>query len=117
MKDKCERTSVRRVSRRKGLRDIVCLVLIIVLGFFIVVVGKQQYELSVIRSEKAQLRQQIEALKVQQRSAADEKKRLNDPQYIEQVAREQGMVKPGEIPYITNETPTSPDKSKKDDKQ
>ena len=115
MKDKPIRPQVRRVSRRKGVRDIICLILFIVLAFFVFIFIKQQYELSVIRAEKQQLYQQIETLRLEQQRATDEKKKLGDPQYIEKVAREQGMAKPGEIPYITNEAQANPNKQTKNE--
>ena len=115
LREKPARVAIRRSTRRTGLRDIICVVLLIVLGFFVFIFGKQQYELSVIRSEKEQLRQKIEILKQEQQITVDEKKRLSDTQYIEKVAREQGMAKPGEIPYISNEAPAVPDKQTKNE--
>jgi len=115
LKDRPARPPLRRTTRRKGLRDIICLILLIVLAFFIFVFGKQQYELSVIRAEKQQLYKQIETLRLEQQRSADEKKKFSDPQYIEKVAREQGMAKPGEIPYITNEAPANPNKQTKNE--
>ncbi|MFA6075076.1 MAG: septum formation initiator family protein [Negativicutes bacterium] len=116
LKEKSDRVALKRRTRRKGLRDIICLALLVVLVFFLVIFGKQQYDMSVIRAEKEQLHQKIEALKIEQRRAMEEKKKLDDSQYIEKMAREQGLAKPGEIPYISNETtPVGPDKQKKNE--
>jgi cell division protein FtsB len=55
--------------------------------------GKLNHEIEDLRQKNAELRNQIESLR-------------SDPQYIEQIAREQlGLVKDGEIIYQFNDTP------------
>jgi cell division protein FtsB len=55
--------------------------------------GKLNHEIEDLRQKNAELKNQIEALR-------------SDPQYIEQIAREQlGLVKDGEIIYQFNDTP------------
>ncbi|MBO5244685.1 MAG: septum formation initiator family protein [Selenomonadales bacterium] len=63
--------------------------------------------LDMIEEERAMVMRQIEEEKAEQKRLLEECEKLKQPEYIEQVAREElGYVKPGEIPYISREKKT-----------
>lgn len=50
---------------------------------------------------------QLEALQKDNAALREEKAKLNRPEYIEKIAREElGLVKEGEMPYITAKEPS-----------
>ena len=67
--------------------------------------GKQEYRIYQIKQEQAATEQRIEALKKKKGELEAERKRLDDPRYIEKLAREDyNMVGKNEVPlFIVDE--------------
>lgn len=80
--------------------------LIMFIGFVAFVVGaylflKQEYEIHQVRKAQAAAEQRIDDLRKEQKALEDEKKRLDDPHYIEKLARENyNMVGKDEVPLF-----------------
>jgi len=73
-------------------------------GYFIYLTIGQQSQLASIRHETQSTRTQLQQLQQNNATLKEERNALHDPKYIEKVAREEfGLVKPGEIPYISAE--------------
>lgn len=90
-------TQIRR-RRKLRLRPGFCLII----GLLLVLMGSTVYHLSSLHLRTAKqlsvLTQEKESLLQQQRFYEEEIELLNDPNYIEQLAREElGLVKHGEI--------------------
>lgn len=88
----------RRKKSKGGFFKIVLLLL--VLACF-TVIGKQEYRIYQIKQEKAGALQRIDELKKQKSDLEAERKRLDDPRYIEKLAREDyNMVGKDEVPLF-----------------
>ncbi len=80
--------------------------LIMFIGFVAFAVGaylflKQEYEIHQVRKAQAAAEQRIDDLRKEQKALEDEKKRLDDPHYIEKLARENyNMVGKDEVPLF-----------------
>lgn len=62
---------------------------------------KQEYEIYQIEKARTAAAQRIEVLEQEQKKLTDEKKRLDDPKYIEKLARENyNMVGKNEVPLF-----------------
>ena len=94
---------VRRRVRHKSKAFNVFMMLLFVACLF--VIGKQEYSIYQIKQEQAATQQRIAALKKQQTELEAERKRLDDPRYIEKLAREDyNMVGKDEVPlFIVDE--------------
>ena len=69
--------------------------------YFVYLVIGQQHQLNAIVNEAQAVQLQLEQSKQLNTTLKAERDALNDPKYVEKVARqEQGLVKPGETPYI-----------------
>jgi cell division protein FtsB len=80
------------------------LFLFILCSYFIYLTVGQQSQLSSIRRESQATRMQLQQLREANTTLQEERKALHDPKYVEKLAREeQGLVKPGEIPFISVE--------------
>lgn len=65
------------------------------------VLGRQEYSIYQIKREQAATQQRIEALQRQKTALEQERKRLDDPRYIEKLAREDyNMVGKNEVPLF-----------------
>ncbi|WP_196592683.1 FtsB family cell division protein [Pectinatus sottacetonis] len=74
-----------------------------VIGYFSYIAIKQQIYINNISSEQSMIQQQLDTVLAENRKLSAEKKSLQDPKYIEKIARnELGMTKKGEIPYIAS---------------
>ncbi len=61
----------------------------------------QEYRIYQVRAEAKAVTRHIDELQQQQAMLVQEKQRLNDPGYLEQVAREKlNLVRPGEVPCV-----------------
>lgn len=62
---------------------------------------KQEYEIHQVRAAQAAAEERIEKLQKEKQSLEEEKKRLDDPRYIEKLARENyNMVGKNEVPLF-----------------
>lgn len=77
------------------------LILLLFAGYFLYMLVGQQSQLSAIEYETQAASQRLEQAQQQNANLIDERDRLNDPAYIEKLAREElGLAKPGETPYM-----------------
>jgi cell division protein DivIC len=76
-------------------------VLLIVFAVFSYTLFEQQVHLTTIDRDYAAAQERLDMAQQENGSLHQEKHDLNDPAYIEKVAREDlGMTRPGEMPYI-----------------
>ena len=69
--------------------------------FFSVRVVAQEYRLYQVQAETRIVSRHIEELQQQQAALQQEKQQLNDPVYLEQLAREKlNLVRQGEVPCV-----------------
>lgn len=94
---------VRHRIRHKSKAFNVFMMLLFVACLF--VIGKQEYSIYQIKQEQATTQQRIAALQKQKTELEAERKRLDDPRYIEKLAREDyNMVGKDEVPlFIVDE--------------
>lgn len=86
-------------SRLKWFR----LILVGVVLYFGYVVLEQQSHLNEIDAQQQLAEQKLKEQQKIQKDLETEKKNLNEPEYVEKIAREElGMVKKGELPYISS---------------
>ena len=76
-----------------------------VIAVCLVVLGRQEYRIYQIKQEQAATQQRIDELKKKKAGLEAERKRLDDPRYIEKLAREDyNMVGKNEVPlFIVDE--------------
>lgn len=87
-------------NKRRGARDFLW-VLITLLVVFLGVLGRQEYKIYQIKKETVITEQRVEALQKSKADLEAEKKRLDDPKYIEKLAREDhNMVGKKEVPLF-----------------
>ena len=87
--------------RRKRKSSAFKLFMLLVLILCAAVVGRQEYSIYQIRQEQAATQQRIDVLKRQKAELEQERKRLDDPRYIEKLAREDyNMVGKNEVPLF-----------------
>lgn len=80
------------------------LAFIILLCFFVVEVVKQEIRIHQLNKEIQSTQSRIEQLSEQHEKLLQEEKSVNDPKFIEKVAREEyNMVKQNEIPVLVKE--------------
>jgi len=80
------------------------IVFMAIIGYCLYVLGGQQLELNAVNHETVATKTKLEQLKQTNSGLIEEKERLSTPAYLEKIAREElGMVKPGEVPYISTE--------------
>jgi cell division protein FtsL len=78
--------------------------LVVLCSYFIYIAVNQQSQLISIRRETQATQTQLQQLQETNAALQAERKALHDPKYVEKLAREElGLVKPGEIPYISAE--------------
>ena len=81
------------------------LIFVLLLLFFVVEVVKQEVRIYRLNKEIEMTRVRLEELSSQQEALAAEQKKINDPAFIEKVAREEyNMVKKMEIPVLVRES-------------
>ena len=93
----------RRVRHKSKAFNVFMMLLLFVACLF--VIGKQEYSIYQIKQEQAATQQRIAALKKQKTELEAERKSLDDPRYIEKLAREDyNMVGKDEVPlFIVDE--------------
>ncbi len=88
-----------RPRARLTPRAAILAVLVVILGMALAVPVRQYFEQ---RSEIAGLERRLSELRAERDALEAKIRRLNDPAYLERVARRcLGMVRPGEIPFVT----------------
>lgn len=79
------------------------LVLLVLLFGFAYVFIRQSCDLWAIHQEYQLNQLKLEQAEQVHQSLIDEKNKLTTPDYIEKIARDDlGLVKPGEVPYLSN---------------
>lgn len=87
--------------RRKRKSSAFKLFMLLVLIICAAVIGRQEYGIYQIRQEQEATQLRIDALKRQKAALEQERKRLDDPRYIEKLAREDyNMVGKDEVPLF-----------------
>jgi cell division protein FtsB len=87
-------------------RAALLIVVVAMLGVFSIVPARQYLAQ---RAEIADLQRRATALEQANASLRSNIRRLHDPQYLERIARAcLGMVKPGEIAFVSNASGTDP---------
>ena len=91
----------RKKRGNKVFTYIFCIVVLICLG----IVVQQEYKIYQLKQEKAATEARIEALNEKQAKLEAERKKLDDPKYLEKLAREDyNMVGKNEVPlFIVDE--------------
>ena len=93
-------------KQKKPILSVYRLLLVVVIGYFVYVIASQQYDIFKIHQEEKAVNIKLEQVKKEHETLLKEKQLLNDPAYIEKVAREElGLVKDGEVPYIQQNKP------------
>jgi len=88
-------------GKKKKSRWFPAAVAVIVLYFMTVLVS-QQVRLNHVERDQTAADYRLEEAKQENEALLQEKERLNDPEHIERIAREElGMTKQGELPYAT----------------
>ena len=77
----------------------------VVVFICIAIVVRQEYKIYQLKQEKAATEERINALNAKQAQLEEERKRLDDPKYLEKLAREDyNMVGKNEVPlFIVDE--------------
>ena len=77
----------------------------------LVIIAKQEYKIYQLKQEKAAAQQRIEELNAQKEKLEMERKKLDDPKYLEKLAREDyNMVGKNEVPlFIVDEKKAAQD--------
>ena len=81
------------------------LFMLVLIAACLCIIGKQEYSIYLIKEEQTATEQRIAVLKQQKAELEAERKRLDDPRYIEKLAREDyNMVGKNEVPlFIVDE--------------
>lgn len=95
----------RRKTKAYGFK----LIMLLLFVLCAVAVGKQEYQIYQINQERTATEERIAVLQQQQAELQAERKRLDDPRYIEKLAREDyNMVGKDEVPlFIVDEKQTA----------
>ncbi len=95
----------RRKQRTKGLRLTLCVICAIGLFFL----GQRGYKIYQLHQEQAAVQARIEELQKQKKALEQERRLLDDPRYIEKLAREDyNMVGQNEVPLFIIEDKKEP---------
>lgn len=99
---------VMQKRKRRNNKFFSVMLVLVVLGC-LVVIGRQEYEIYRLKQEKAATEERIEALNAHKAKLEEERKRLDDPKYLEKLAREDyNMVGKNEVPlFIVDEKKTA----------
>lgn len=79
-------------------------ILLVLLGYFVYLAVDQQIYIHEVQQEKAAVQKQYEKEQAKNKELTEEKNELENPQYIEKIARDEfGMTKKGEVPYVASD--------------
>ncbi len=88
---------------KKRRFNIFIVITVAVIGYFIYVAVEQQIYINNITQERIAVDEQLAKAKKENAELKQEKEALEDPQYIEKIAREElGMTKKDAIPYVSS---------------
>jgi len=94
-----EEKRIRRSKRKIDWFPFVCLG---IAGYFVWTLVNQQMHINELDDSYASAQARLEAAQQVNRELQQEKSQLEDPVYIEKVARDElGMARSGEMPYIS----------------
>ena len=94
----------KRKKKKIRRNKILIIMILVVIGYVSWILIDQRLRLQELIKEKGELDKKVEQLKELEEQLVKEKEMVNDPMYIERVARERlKMVKPNEIIYIDQE--------------
>lgn len=98
-------------QRQLGMGKITKMIILILLIWAIAFAALQVYNMYRINADYKKVLIENTKLKKERESLKEELKHVNEPEYIEQQAREQlKMVKPGEVMYILPQNETKDEK-------
>lgn len=98
-------------QRQSGMGKITKMIILILLIWAIAFAALQVYNMYRINADYKKVLIENTKLKKERESLKEELKHVNEPEYIEQQAREQlKMVKPGEVMYILPRNETKDEK-------
>lgn len=98
-------------QRQSGMGKITKMIILILLIWAIAFAALQVYNMYRINADYKKALIENTKLKKERESLKEELKHVNEPEYIEQQAREQlKMVKPGEVMYILPQNETKDEK-------
>lgn len=95
-----------RIKQRKGLFNwFTILLVIIIIGYFAVILVKQQIYLNQVSADQAAAEERLATARAEHERLVKEKDDLNRLDYIEKIAREElGMTRRGELPYSSGKS-------------
>ena len=94
-----------RIKQRKGLFNWFTILLVIIIGYFAVILVKQQIYLNQVSADQAAAEERLATERAEHERLVKEKDDLNRLDYIEKIAREElGMTRRGELPYSSGKS-------------
>lgn len=94
-----------RIKQRKGLFNWFTILLVIIIGYFAVILVKQQIYLNQVSANQAAAEERLATARAENERLVKEKDDLNRLDYIEKIAREElGMTRRGELPYSSGKS-------------
>lgn len=104
-------SEIKKRQRQSGMGKITKMIILILLIWAIAFAALQVYNMYRINADYKKVLIENTKLKKERESLKEELKHVNEPEYIEQQAREQlKMVKPGEVMYILPQNETKDEK-------
>ena len=94
-----------RIKQRKGLFNWFTILLVIIIGYFAVILVKQQIYLNQVSADQAAAEERLATARAEHERLVKEEDDLNRLDYIEKIAREElGMTRRGELPYSSGKS-------------
>lgn len=95
-----------KVKRRhRGIINWFTVLMVIIIGYFAVILVKQQVYLNQVSVDQAAAEERLATAKAEHEKLVKEKDDLNRLDYIEKIAREElGMTRKGELPYSSGKS-------------
>ena len=92
----------KKAYRKNGRRlDWFVVLMVGIVGYFSYMMVSQHFYLNSVNQDYDAAQQRLQAAQQENDALQQEKAQLNDPAYIEKIAREElGMTRQGEMPYI-----------------
>ena len=94
-----------RIKQRKGLFNWFTILLVIIIGYFAVILVKQQIYLNQVSADQAAAEERLATARAEHERLVKATDDLNRLDYIEKIAREElGMTRRGELPYSSGKS-------------